>query len=97
MLLLSNHEVPFDLRLAKLAWEPTPTDSGFRYQLFDSLGRKARIVCDNRKDNDYPLVVLVQISDNYEEVATYTKSGGYNTAHNSVCDLRLRAVFSPES
>ena len=42
-------------------------------------GRNARIVCTDRRYENYPIVALVQISDNCinEEVYTYTKDGEF--------------------
>ena len=57
-------------------------------------GRNARIVSTDRRYENYPIVALVQISDNYinEEVYTYTKDGEYEVDKSTRYDL----FFAPE-
>ena len=57
-------------------------------------GRNARIVCTDRRYENYPIVALVQISDNYinEEVYTYTKDGEFEAEQSTRYDL----FFAPE-
>ena len=57
-------------------------------------GRNARIVSTDRRYENYPIVALVQISDNYlnEEVYTYTENGELDIEHPYRDDL----FFAPE-
>ena len=57
-------------------------------------GRNARIVSTDRRYENYPIVALVQISDNYinEEVYTYTKDGEFEAEQSTRHDL----FFAPE-
>ena len=57
-------------------------------------GRNARIVSTDRRYENYPIVALVQISDNYinEEVYTYTKDGEFEAEQSTKWDL----FFAPE-
>lgn len=55
-------------------------------------GRKARIVCYDRK-NKYPLVVLVENEDGDELMESYTLEGTfYSHTLSIVCDLFMAAV-----
>ena len=58
-------------------------------------GRNARIVSTDRRYENYPIVALVQISDNYinEEVYTYTKDGEFEAEQSTRHDL----FFAPET
>ena len=56
-------------------------------------GRNARIVCTDRKDENYPIVALVQQCDNYEETFTYTENGELEAEKSSKWDL----FFAPET
>jgi len=50
-------------------------------------GRKARIICTDRNDKDYPIVALVDDSD-YEEIKSYSSEGAYlHTMDESASDL----------
>ena len=57
-------------------------------------GRNARIVSTDRRYENYPIVALVQICDNYpnEEVYTYTKNGEFEAEQSTKWDL----FFAPE-
>ena len=57
-------------------------------------GRKVRILCTDRRYENYPIVALVQICDNYlnEEVYTYTENGELDIEHPYRDDL----FFAPE-
>ena len=57
-------------------------------------GRRARIICTDMNYQNYPIVALVQISDNYinEEVYTYTKDGEFEAEQSTRHDL----FFAPE-
>ena len=57
-------------------------------------GRNARIVSTDRRYENYPIVALVQISDNCinEEVYTYTKDGEFEAEQSTRHDL----FFAPE-
>ena len=56
-------------------------------------GRNARIVCTDRKYENYPIVALVKLSDNTtEDVWTYTKDGELEAENLSKWDL----FFAPE-
>lgn len=56
-------------------------------------GRKARIICTDRKDADYPIVVLLSNEfGNGESTLYYTEEGKFYTTDTSVFDL----FFAPE-
>ena len=57
-------------------------------------GRKVRILCTDRRYENYPIVALVQICDNYlnEEVYTYTENGELDIEH----PYRDNLFFAPE-
>ena len=57
-------------------------------------GRNARIISTDMNSKNYPIVALVQISDNYinEEVYTYTKDGEFEAEQSTKHDL----FFAPE-
>ena len=59
-------------------------------------GRNARIVCTDVKDDDYPILVLVEQPENsdYEDVYSYTKDGHYYTSDYFPCENNL--FFAPE-
>ena len=59
-------------------------------------GRNARIVCTDVKDDDYPILVLVEQPENsnHEDVYSYTKDGHYYTADFFPCENNL--FFAPE-
>ena len=59
-------------------------------------GRNARIVCTDVKDDDYPILVLVEQPENsnHEDVYSYTKDGHYYTADFLPCENNL--FFAPE-
>ena len=52
-------------------------------------GMRARIICTDMNYQNYPIVALVQISDNYinEEVYTYTKDGEFKVEQSTRHDL----------
>ena len=80
--------IPFDLKLAQIAWEGK-TDSGKEYQLLDRLSRPVRLICTDRKDDNYPVVGLVKANGGYEEINTYTADGHYNHNKDSILSLEL--------
>ena len=56
-------------------------------------GRKVRIICTDRKDADYPIVVLVSNkSETGEDTLYYTEEGKFHTTGISTFDL----FFAPE-
>ena len=57
-------------------------------------GRNARIVSTDMRCANYPIVALVQKSDNYptEEINTYTENGEFEAERSSKLDL----FFAPE-
>ena len=56
-------------------------------------GRKVRIICTDRKDADYPIVVLVSNkSETGEDTLYYTEEGKFYTTGISTFDL----FFAPE-
>lgn len=59
-------------------------------------GRNARIVCTDVKDDDYPILVLVEQPENsnHEDVYSYTKDGHYYTADSLPCENNL--FFAPK-
>ena len=59
-------------------------------------GRNARIVCTDVKDDDYPILVLVEQPENsdYEDVYSYTKDGHYYTSDFFPNENNL--FFAPE-
>ena len=73
---------PFNLDLAKAGHPVCTVD-----------GRKARIVCFDRKIADYPLVVLIETRNGVEEtICTYTEEGKFHNKpflDNGMCDLRM--------
>lgn len=46
-------------------------------------GKSARIICSDRIDNDYPLVVLVMDPNGEEDLHTYCLNGSYYDDHES--------------
>ena len=74
---------PFDLEKAK---------TGAPVQTRD--GRKARIVCFDRKEVDFPLVALViDLESELENLETYRVDGGYLAVAGAVTDSDL--VMAP--
>jgi hypothetical protein len=73
---------PFNLDLAKVGHPVCTVD-----------GRKARIVCFDRKIADYPLVVLIETRNGVEEtICTYTEEGKFHSKpflDNGMHDLRM--------
>ena len=59
-------------------------------------GRNARIVCTDVKDDDYPILVLVEQPENsdHEDVYSYTKDGHYYTSDFLPNENNL--FFAPE-
>lgn len=59
-------------------------------------GRNARIVCTDVKDDDYPILVLVEQPENsdHEDVYSYTKDGHYFTSDFLLSENNL--FFAPE-
>ena len=56
-------------------------------------GRNVRIICTDRKDADYPIVVLVSNkSETGEDTLYYTEEGNFHTTGISTFDL----FFAPE-
>lgn len=56
-------------------------------------GINARIICVDRKNNEYPVIALVEETLNGDEyIQCYTKEGHYYTSHQSGDDL----FFAPE-
>lgn len=68
---------PFDLEKAK-AGHPVCTRSGL----------KARIICFDRKENDYPIVSLIN-DGNKELTYTHTKTGNISLRMESQLDLMM--------
>lgn len=66
---------PFDLELAK-AGHPVCTRDG----------RKVRIICFDKKDEDFPIIALLDFG-NYESIATYTLEGRFMVREESNNDL----------
>ena len=57
-------------------------------------GRNARIICTDMNSKNYPIVALVQLSDNTtEDVWTYTKDGEFEVEQSTSYDL----FFAPET
>ena len=58
-------------------------------------GRNVRIISTDMNSKNYPIVALVQISDNYinEEVYTYSKDGEFEVEQSTRHDL----FFAPET
>lgn len=50
-------------------------------------GRKARIVCFDLKDKDYPIIAAIQNKDGNELILTYTVEGIYDKGEISALDL----------
>ena len=51
-------------------------------------GRKVRIICTDRKDADYPIVVLISNkSETGEDTLYYTEEGKFYTTGTSIFDL----------
>lgn len=40
-------------------------------------GRSVRIICVNKLDDRYPVVALVRIGDDYEEIGEFAKNGSF--------------------
>ena len=98
MLRKTTTKIPFDLELAKLAWEG-PTDSGKEYQLLDGLSCPVRILCTDRKEGDresrYPIIALRLETTGYEEPKAYTRNGKYfHDGRKSLFNLELWEVKS---
>lgn len=56
-------------------------------------GNKVRIVCTNRKNENYPIVALIQDSTgNYEDTHHYTINGKWVNGETNLSDL----FFAPE-
>ena len=57
-------------------------------ELVTGIGRKARIICTNRKDADYPIVALISNEfGNGESTLYYTMEGKFYTDSTSSLDL----------
>ena len=54
-------------------------------------GKNVRIVCTDKKGNDYPVVALIEW-EKTEEACDYTKDGCLNDGHTTEYDL----FFAPE-
>lgn len=54
-------------------------------------GNAVRIVCTDKKGNNYPVVALIEWGDN-EEISEYTKDGCLNDGRTTEYDL----FFAPE-
>ena len=52
-------------------------------------GRKARIICFDLKDKDYPIAAAVQNKDGDESIRTYTAEGIYDKGEISGFDLMM--------
>ena len=62
-------------------------------ELITRSGRKVRIICTDRKDVDYPIVVLISNEfGNGESTLYYTEEGKFYTDSTSPLDL----FFTPE-
>ena len=56
-------------------------------------GRRARIVCTDKRELNYPIIALIETRPGGEEVTcSYTKDGRYCTACSDIFDL----FFAPE-
>lgn len=55
-------------------------------------GRSVRIICVNKLDDRYPVVALVRIGDDYEEVGEFAKDGSFSADKYTDYDL----FFAPE-
>ena len=56
-------------------------------------GRKARIICTDRKDLDFPIIALIEnISGKGEKAYSYTKEGW----NYSYCSDNLELFFAPK-
>ena len=57
-------------------------------------GRRARIICTDRRDLNYPIIALIETNSRGEEVAySHTKDGRHCTACSDIFDL----FFAPET
>lgn len=73
-------KVPFDIEMAKKI-----TKGEIPGKIVTRDGRDARIICWDKKDEDYPIVCLVK--DEFEEtIKSYTMQGVWNT--DTSCTLR---------
>lgn len=59
------------------------------YDVFTRRGLKARIVCDNVKDNLYNVLALVDFG-NYEVPCCFTKWGSYVVSATDELDIFLK-------
>lgn len=50
-------------------------------------GRSARIVCTNKRDDNYPIVALICMTNNYESMFAYTENGAFSKCNSSEYDL----------
>ena len=55
-------------------------------------GRKARIICTDRRDLNYPIIALIETSPGKEMAYTHAKDGKHCTACSDIFDL----FFAPE-
>lgn len=56
-------------------------------------GRDVRILCTDRDNEDYPVIVLIQDDRIYEDIWTYTKDGKFNKyGGDSTVDLFFAPV-----
>lgn len=71
----------FDLELAK-AGHPVQTRNG----------KNARIICFDAKDKYYPIVALIEMMNEVEEVARYTNKGKWCVDSDRDLDLVMTSV-----
>ena len=55
-------------------------------------GKKARIICTDRRDSKYPIIALIENRPGGEAIYSYTKDGKYTANGTSDSDL----FFAPE-
>ena len=55
-------------------------------------GRRARIICTDRRDLNYPIIALIETSSGEEMVYSHTKDGKHCTDCTDIFDL----FFAPE-
>lgn len=75
---MSHHLKPFDLEAAKAGKSVCTRD-----------GRKARIICFDKKKKDFPIVALIEGSDGQEYVGSRTKDGRIAVKGESNGDLMM--------
>lgn len=77
-------KVPFDIELAKKI-----TNNEVEGRIITLSEQKVRIICSDRKDDNLPIVALVERSDGGENVSRFTVNGNYFINAGSSYDLVL--------